>query len=86
MFLEFLKWRSSFVPNGSISVSEVPEELAQNKMFMQGLDKKGRPIRIVYGAKHFQNKVGGLEEFKRKFFSLLKSLNSHESDSRIQFL
>ncbi|XP_054822681.1 uncharacterized protein LOC129320988 isoform X2 [Prosopis cineraria] len=65
MFLEFLKWRSSFVPNGSISLSEVPDELAQNKMFMQGFDKKGRPITVVFGARHFQNKVGGLDEFKR---------------------
>ncbi|XP_028766240.1 phosphatidylinositol transfer protein 3-like [Neltuma alba] len=65
MFLEFLKWRRSFVPNGSISLSEVPNELAQNKIFTQGLDKKGRPITIVFGARHFQNKVGGLDEFKR---------------------
>lgn len=65
MFLESLKWRRTFVPNDSISLSEIPNELAQNKMFMQGVDKKGRPITIVFGARHFQNKVGGLDEFKR---------------------
>ncbi|GLU20819.1 hypothetical protein SLE2022_370000 [Rubroshorea leprosula] len=64
MFLKYLKWRRMFVPNGSISASEVPNEMAQNKMFLQGGDKKGRPITVVLGARHFQNK-GGVEEFKR---------------------
>ncbi|XP_027342564.1 phosphatidylinositol transfer protein 3-like isoform X2 [Abrus precatorius] len=65
MFLKYLKWRHSFVPNGSISLSEVPNELAQDKMFAQGHDKIGRPITIVFGRNHFQNKDGGLDEFKR---------------------
>ncbi|XP_062168447.1 CRAL-TRIO domain-containing protein YKL091C-like isoform X2 [Alnus glutinosa] len=64
LFLKFLKWRQTFVPNGSISASEVPNEIAQNKMFLQGIDKEGRPIMVVLGARHFQNK-GGIEEFKR---------------------
>lgn len=66
LFLKFLKWRRKFVPNGSISASEVPNEIAQNKMFLQGFDKEGRPIMVVRGARHFQNK-GGIEEFKRMF-------------------
>ena len=67
MLLKCLKWRRSFVPNGSISLSEVPNDLAQNKMFVQGHDKTGRPVTIVFGARHFQNKDGGLDEFKRMF-------------------
>lgn len=66
MFLKYLKWRRSFVPNGSISLSEVPNELAQDKVFTQGRDKIGRPILIVFGRKHFQNKDGP-DEFKRMF-------------------
>ncbi|KAF5731006.1 hypothetical protein HS088_TW19G00609 [Tripterygium wilfordii] len=65
MFLKYLKWRQTFVPNNTISITEVPNEIAQNKMFMQGLDKQGRPIAIVFGARHFQNKIGGADEFKR---------------------
>ncbi|KAF9667614.1 hypothetical protein SADUNF_Sadunf15G0042000 [Salix dunnii] len=64
MLLRFLKWRREFVPNGSISLLETPNEAAQNKMFKQGSDKKGRPITIILGARHFQSK-GSLEEFKR---------------------
>ncbi|XP_019463612.1 PREDICTED: CRAL-TRIO domain-containing protein YKL091C-like isoform X2 [Lupinus angustifolius] len=64
MFLKYLKWRHSFVPNGSISTQEIPNELADDKVFAQGHDKSGRPIGIICGAKHFQNK-NGLEEFKR---------------------
>lgn len=68
MFLKYLKWRHSF-PNGSVSVSEVRNELAQEKVFMQGKDKIGRPIAVVVGRKHFQNKDGG-DEFKRLFNSI----------------
>ncbi|KAJ4826931.1 hypothetical protein Tsubulata_049233 [Turnera subulata] len=64
MFLKFLKWRKEFVPNGTISPEETPNEIAQNKMFLQGSDKKGRPIAVLLGARHFQRK-GCLDEFKR---------------------
>ncbi|KAJ7957163.1 Random slug protein 5 [Quillaja saponaria] len=64
LFLKYLKWRRMFVPNESISASEVPNEIAQNKMFLQGFDKKGRPITLVFGARHFHYK-DGLDEFKR---------------------
>ena len=65
MLLKCLKWRIMFVPSGHISSSEVPNEIAQNKMFVQGIDKKGRPIAVLIGARHFQNEIGGLDEFKR---------------------
>lgn len=65
MLLKYLKWRRTFVPNGFISASEVPNQIAQNKMFLQGSDKKGRPIAVVLGNRHFQD---GLKEFKRTFF------------------
>ncbi|XVF08582.1 hypothetical protein REPUB_Repub07fG0015800 [Reevesia pubescens] len=64
MFLKYMKWRRNFVPNGSISPSEIRHEIEQNKMFVQGSDKKGRPISVVFGGRHFQHK-GGVEEFKR---------------------
>lgn len=69
MFLKYLKWRQSFAPNGSISASEVPNQIAQNKLFSQGSDKRGRPIAVLLGARHFQVK-GGLKEFKRMFLHL----------------
>ncbi|XAR48250.1 hypothetical protein NMG60_11031005 [Bertholletia excelsa] len=64
MLLKYLKWRQEFVPNGSISPSEIPNELAQKKLFMQGVDKTGRPIVVGFGGKHYPSK-GSLEEFKR---------------------
>ncbi|KAJ6959622.1 hypothetical protein NC653_037853 [Populus alba x Populus x berolinensis] len=63
MLFRYLKWRREFVPNGSVSLLETPNEVAQNKMFLQGSDKKGRPITVILGARHVQSK-GGLEEFK----------------------
>ncbi|KAI4386342.1 hypothetical protein MLD38_004281 [Melastoma candidum] len=64
MFLKYLRWRRSFVPRGSILESEVRNEISQNKFFMQGTDKLGRPIAVLFGARHKQSK-SSLEEFKR---------------------
>ncbi|WCJ26715.1 Sec14p-like phosphatidylinositol transfer family protein [Euphorbia peplus] len=64
MFLKYLSWKRSFMPNGPISASQIPTELAQNKLFMQGVDKKNHPIVVVFGAKHIPYK-GNLDEFKR---------------------
>lgn len=69
MFLKYLSWKRSFVPNGSIALSEIPNELAQNKLFMQGLDRNGRPIVVVYGNRHKPSK-SSLEEFKRMYLTL----------------
>ncbi|XP_009339030.1 sec14 cytosolic factor [Pyrus x bretschneideri] len=62
MFLKYMKWRRDFVPKGSITASEVPNQIAQNKMFLQGSDKKGCPISVILGYRHFQD---SLKEFKR---------------------
>ncbi|KAI3882196.1 hypothetical protein MKX03_027006 [Papaver bracteatum] len=40
LFLKYLKWRRSFVPNGFISESEITSNLAHKKVFLQGLDKR----------------------------------------------
>ncbi|CAK8568059.1 unnamed protein product [Lathyrus sativus] len=73
MFLKYLKWKHSFVPNGSFSPSEIRDDLAQEKMYVQGVDKKGRPITVAFAAKHFQNK-NGLEAFKRYVVFALEKL------------
>ncbi|XP_073145652.1 uncharacterized protein [Henckelia pumila] len=62
MFVKYLKWRKNFVPNGCISPSEIAENLGHNKLFMQGYDKTGRPIVVVFAARH---KPTNVDEFKR---------------------
>ncbi|CAI9756392.1 unnamed protein product [Fraxinus pennsylvanica] len=62
MFLKYLSWRKEFVPNGFISPSEIPNDLAHDKLFMQGHDKTGRPIVLVFAERH---KPTSVEEFKR---------------------
>ncbi|KAJ8636983.1 hypothetical protein MRB53_011250 [Persea americana] len=61
MFLKYLKWRSEAVPNGYISEAQIKNQLAEKKMFVQGFDKKGRPIGVVFGSKHMM--PGGQEKF-----------------------
>ena len=56
MFVQWQKWRTSLVPNGFITDSEVPEELAAKKIYLQGLSTKGYPVMIIKGCKHFPSK------------------------------
>ncbi|MCL7029656.1 hypothetical protein MKW94_006622 [Papaver nudicaule] len=66
LLLKYMNWRRSFVPNGFISESEIKFDLSHKKLFMQGLDKGGRPIVVTYASKHFPNRgKGGVDEFKR---------------------
>ncbi|CAK9144414.1 unnamed protein product [Ilex paraguariensis] len=62
LFLKYLSWRREYVPAGSISPSEIPNDLAHQKIHMQGVDKMGRPIVVCFGSRHKQT---SLEEFKR---------------------
>lgn len=68
MFLKYLKWKPAFMPKGYIDASEIPNHLSQNKQFLQGLDKQGRPITVVFGGRHFPNSIGGVDEFKRMLY------------------
>ncbi|OWM76275.1 phosphatidylinositol transfer protein 3 [Punica granatum] len=86
MFLKYLSWKRSFLPNGgSISLSEIPNELAQNKLFMQGLDKKGRPIVVVFGNRHKPSK-SSLEEFKRFVVFTLDKICSRMPPGKEKFV
>lgn len=62
--LQHLKWRRAFVPHGCIRESEIPNELKKEKIFLQGVDKKGRPIGIILAVRH-ETCDRDLEEFKR---------------------
>ncbi|GMQ09485.1 hypothetical protein CsSME_00052851 [Camellia sinensis var. sinensis] len=85
MFLKYLKWRRTFVPNGFISALEIQNDLAQNKMFLQGMDKKGRPITVAFGGRHFHNKEG-LEKFKRFTVFALEKLCSRMPAGQEKFV
>ena len=47
MFVQWLKWRSSFVPNGFISKSGVPDQLEARKIFLHGSSKTGYAVMVV---------------------------------------
>ncbi|GAB2214058.1 hypothetical protein Droror1_Dr00018392 [Drosera rotundifolia] len=63
LLLQCLSWRRSFVPNSCISPSEIPNQLADKKLFMQGHDKLGRPVIVGFAGRHRPSK--GVEELKR---------------------
>ncbi|KAG8502129.1 hypothetical protein CXB51_002131 [Gossypium anomalum] len=61
MLLKYLSWRRTFLPKGFVSESEISNQLADNKLCMQGVDKQGRPIVVAFGGRHKPTK-GNLEE------------------------
>ncbi|QCE14987.1 4-nitrophenyl phosphatase [Vigna unguiculata] len=85
MFLKYLKWKRSIMPNGYISPSEIAEDIAHEKVFVQGLDKKGRPIVVAFAAKHFQSK-NGADGFKRYVAFALEKLCSRMPPGQEKFL
>ncbi|MCO5574214.1 hypothetical protein L7F22_027996 [Adiantum nelumboides] len=62
--LQHLKWCQTFKPLGFIPETEIAKELKKEKIFLQGLDKLGRPIGVILAARHFTSERN-LEEFKR---------------------
>ncbi|WJX10354.1 hypothetical protein P8452_01090 [Trifolium repens] len=56
MFVQWKKWRDTMVPNGFISDSEVPDELENRKIFLQGLSQDKYPVMIVQASRHFPSK------------------------------
>ncbi|KAM7463396.1 hypothetical protein LguiA_031517 [Lonicera macranthoides] len=56
MFVQWQKWRSDFVPLGFIPDSQVPDELEDRKIYLQGLSKGKCPVVIVKASKHFPSK------------------------------
>ncbi|KAK4423377.1 Phosphatidylinositol/phosphatidylcholine transfer protein SFH13 [Sesamum alatum] len=56
MFVQWQKWRTSFVPLDYIPESEIADELSAEKMYLQGLSRKGFPVLLVKVNKHFPAK------------------------------
>ena len=75
MFAQHCKWRDEFVPKGFIVESQIPNQLAAEKTYIQGLDRNGRPLMIVVGCKHLA-KERDMEEFKRTCSNNLNSICS----------
>ncbi|TMW92993.1 hypothetical protein EJD97_012313 [Solanum chilense] len=56
MFFQWKKRRDEMVPLGYITDSEVADELAAEKIYLQGLSKNGHPVVMVKSNKHFPSK------------------------------
>jgi hypothetical protein len=65
LFAEHQKWRREYFPLGHAQEREIQDEIAGQKYFIQGHDKKGRPLSIFFGAKHFATTSKNREQYKR---------------------
>ncbi|XP_077227357.1 uncharacterized protein LOC143860552 [Tasmannia lanceolata] len=85
LFLKFLKWRRAAVPNGFISEADIHNQLAEEKLFVQGFDKKGRRIGVFFGAKHnYYNR--DIDELKRYIVYLLDKLCASMPNGQEKFV
>uniref|UniRef100_A0ACD5ZTK9 Uncharacterized protein n=1 Tax=Avena sativa TaxID=4498 RepID=A0ACD5ZTK9_AVESA len=64
MLLQYLSWKRGAKPHGSISYDEVRDEIAKERVQIQGFDRLGRPMVYLYGARHFPARHD-LDNFKR---------------------
>ncbi|CAO1947117.1 unnamed protein product [Urochloa humidicola] len=53
MFIKFLKWRREAAPDGFVPEDKVRRELSQDKFFLGGVDRTGRPILVAFPARHY---------------------------------
>jgi hypothetical protein len=53
MLLKYLKWRREVAPDGFVPEERVRRELAQDKAWMGGVDRSGRPILVGFMARHY---------------------------------
>uniref|UniRef100_A0ACD5WDX3 Uncharacterized protein n=1 Tax=Avena sativa TaxID=4498 RepID=A0ACD5WDX3_AVESA len=64
MLLQYLSWKRSAKPNGSISDDEVRGEIAKGRIRLEGFDRLGRPMGYLYSARHFPARHD-FEDYKR---------------------
>ncbi|XP_027154350.1 SEC14 cytosolic factor-like [Coffea eugenioides] len=82
MFVQWRKWRTTFVPLGFIPDSEVQDELGAEKLYLQGLSRKGFPVLLIKVNKHFPAK--DQHQFKKFVVHLLdKTIASSFGDREI---
>ncbi|KAL6638676.1 hypothetical protein ACP70R_023787 [Stipagrostis hirtigluma subsp. patula] len=85
MLLKYLKWKPAAKPNGFIAEEEVANELAQDKLYLQGLDKLGRPIIYAFPARH-DPKKRDLDELKRYVTYVLDKTVSRLPEDQEKFV
>lgn len=73
MFAEHQRWRREYFPLGYAQEDEIRDELNAEKFFIQGHDKLGRPIALVFAAKHISSKKN-VEKYKRAITYFLDKL------------
>ncbi|CAN0906086.1 Phosphatidylinositol transfer protein 3 [Linum grandiflorum] len=88
MFLKYLNWKQSFLPNGTSSVSthHISTDISHNKVFLQGTDRTGRPVAVAFGGRHFLNKLAGVDEFKRYVVYVIEKLCASMAEGQEKFV
>lgn len=85
MFSKDWRWRTQFAPKGFISEDGISHQLKAEKTFLQGLDRRGRPLMVVIGAKHF-SRGREMEEFKRYCFYCIEKVIASMPEGVEQFV
>lgn len=83
MLLKCLNWRREFMPCGFIDPATIANDIAQKKVFMQGVDRKGRPLVVAFGGRHKQTSP---HEFKGYVTYVLEKICSRMPSGEEKFV
>lgn len=85
MLLKFVAWRREAVPGGAIPAEQVRADIADQKVYMGGVDRTGRPVMLAFPAKHFSANRD-MATFKRYVVYLLDSICARIPRGQEKFL
>ncbi|GAB2295543.1 hypothetical protein Dimus_029707 [Dionaea muscipula] len=88
MLTNYLSWKRSFIPrDGGISVNGIRNQLSMSKLFVQGHDKRGRPIVVGFGARNTPVKGNEeMEELKRFMVYCMEKICSRIPNGEEKFV
>nr|ABK22993.1 unknown [Picea sitchensis] len=84
MFAKYRKWRQSFVPLGYIPETMICDELMKNSAYMQGFDKRGRPIAVILLGRHIPCRKT-IENLKRHYVYIFDKMSASSSRGQTKF-
>ena len=84
MFAKYRKWKQTFLALGYIPKTMICDELKKNSVYMQGFDKRGTPIAVIFLERHIPCRKT-IENLKRHFVYIFDKMFASSSRGQTRF-
>ena len=84
MFAKYRKWKQTFLALGYIPKTMICDELKKNSVYMQGFDKRGTPIAVIFLERHIPCRET-IENLKRHFIYFFDKMSASSSRGQTKF-